>query len=244
MQSTISNLTLSLIIVFLIGDTKTFSALKNPDISDHGRKNVHDRFLIETRRMMDEQTEIIKQQVWENLRLVPGTTKDYTTTVTLSIANGNTIDATCNIMFPESSWELASLVIDDYKDVLKNTNTNIFAVINRLITDPNVLASEINITGLWRPFLGSHVHIAGRGMDIGNIRSSMGSGVIFNSNSFPIENDYGQAIRTSLTTNFPVINQYLSPWFMCSPATSCSVNQGGTALEKTHSNHLHLTLSP
>ena len=192
----------------------------------------------------DPQIEIVKQQIWENLRKVPGTERDYVSSVKLSIASGNVIDAECKLSFPKSSWEIASVLLDDYKDVLKKTNVGIFEVIYKLITDSKTLATDILINGLWRPWLGSHVHIEGRGMDIGSIRGSGGDGVIFEFNTSPNENSYGKKVREVLTTNFPRINQYLSPWYMCSPATSCTTNNGASALERIHRDHLHITLNP
>jgi len=189
------------------------------------------------------QIEIIKQQAWENLSKVAGTERDYTSTISLRIANGNIIDADCRLIFRKDSRAIASVVVNDYKEVLRNTSPKIFAVLYKLTTDPAVLANEINITGLWRPWLGSHVHIQGRGIDIGHIRSSMGSGAIFNFTTSGAENDFARNVRQSLTSNFPTVNQYLSPWFICNPSTNCKENTGQSALERTHRDHLHLTLS-
>ena len=119
--------------------------------------------LTKTVQQHDPQVEIIKQQIWENLSKVPGTERDYVSTVKLRIADGNIINADCKLLFPKSSWLIASILLDDYKDVLKKTTIKIFEVIYKLITDPNTIASEINFSGLWRPWLGSHVHIDGRG---------------------------------------------------------------------------------
>ena len=188
------------------------------------------------------QIEIIKQQAWENLTKVAGTERDYTTTISLRIANGNIIDADCKLIFRKDSWAIASVIVEDYKGVLRNTSPKIFAVFYKLITDPGILANEINVTGLWRPWLGSHVHIQGRGIDIGYIRSSMGSGAIFNFATSAAENSFARTVRQSLTSNFSAVNQYLSPWFMCNPSTNCTVNNGQTPLERTHRDHLHLTL--
>jgi|GEM_PF-4492836 len=189
------------------------------------------------------QIEIIKQQAWENLTKVAGTERDYTTTISLRIANGNIIDADCKLIFRKDSWTIASVIVDHYKDVLKNTSPKIFSVFYKLITDPGVLANEINVTGLWRPWLGSHVHIQGRGIDIGYIKSSMGSGAIFNFATSGVENSFARNVRQSLSSNFPIVNQYLSPWFICNPSANCVVNNGQTPLERTHRDHLHLTLA-
>ena len=200
--------------------------------------------LTKTVQQHDPQVEIIKQQIWENLSKVPGTERDYVSTVKLRIADGNIINADCKLLFPKSSWLIASILLDDYKDVLKTTTIKIFEVIYKLITDPNTIASEINFSGLWRPWLGSHVHIDGRGIDIAYIKASNGDGTIFNFNTSKEENSYGKKVRNCLTVNFLTVNQYLCPWFMCSPASKCVVNNGVTALEKIHRDHLHLTLSP
>jgi hypothetical protein len=197
----------------------------------------------DTSEYHNRQVAIIKQQIWENLNRVAGTKRDYTTNVRLRIANENEIDADCSLLFPASSWEIATPVVEDYKAVLRNTNTNFFEVVYKLITDSRVLASEIKFTGLWRPWGGSHIHPDGRGIDIGTIRSSMGSGVIFNSATSASENEFGRNVRTALTTNFPFINQYLSPWFICDPSSSCVVNNGQSRLERTHKDHLHITLN-
>ncbi len=190
------------------------------------------------------QIAMVQQQAWENLAKVPGTERDYSTTIRLRIANGNIIDADCQLIFKKDSWAIASIIVDEYKGVLKNTSTKIFAVFYKLITDPGIRASEINITGLWRPWLGSHVHIEGRGIDIGSIRSSMGSGVIFNFGTSGAENAFAKTVRQTMTTNFPVVTQYLSPWFICNPSSACSVNNGQTQVESKHRDHLHLTLRP
>jgi hypothetical protein len=189
------------------------------------------------------QIAIVQQQAWENLNKVPGTERDYTTTIRLRIANGNIMDGDCKLVFRKDSWAIASIIVNDYKGVLKNTSSKIFSVIYKLITDPEILANEIDVTGLWRPWLGSHVHIEGRGIDIGSIRSSLGSGAIFNLSTSHVENQFAKAVRQRLTTNFPIINQYLSPWFICNPPPSCGPNNGQTPLEKTHRDHLHLTLN-
>jgi hypothetical protein len=191
----------------------------------------------------NRQIAMVKQQIWENLEKVPGTERDFVTSVELKIANGNTVDAKCKILFPKSSWAIASIVVDDYKDVLKKTNDNIFAVLYNLISDPNIMANEIKVTGLWRPWLGSHVHLEGRGIDIGYVRGEHGSGTIFNYNSSTNENEYGKKIRKSLTANTSKYTQYLSPWFICNPSGNCVVNNGLSNLEKVHRDHLHITVS-
>lgn len=193
----------------------------------------------------NEEIEILKQKIWEGLEKVPGTNNDYVSNIKLRISEGNTIDADCKLMFPESAWELAATQLVKFQEVLQNTNIKIFEIIHRLITDPKILASEIRFTGLWRPFCGSDVHKKGRGIDIGDIRSSLGSGAIFNKNTSAAENDFAKAVRVALTTQKPVIiNQYFSPWIMCTPITKCTANKGQTVNEKTHLNHLHLTLNP
>jgi len=212
--------------------------------TDHSTRHIPPKLVVAVQNIaVDPQVEIIKQQVWENLRAVPLTDGDYESKIVLRIGNGNIVDADCKLIFPKSSWTIASLVLDDYKEVLKKTNINIFAVIYRLITDKNVLSNEIYFNGLWRPFGGSHIHPEGRGIDIGYIRTSKGSGCIFNAHDQPSENAFANNIRQSLTKNFPVINQYFSPWFMCSPLKDCKANTGQTPNEKTHLNHLHLTLN-
>ena len=110
----------------------------------------------------DPQVEMVKQQVWVNLTKVPGTKRDYESTVRLRISEGNIIDADCKLIFPESSWMIASIETNDYKEVLKKTDIRIFEVIYLLMTNPNTLASEMKFSGLWRPWLGSHVHQEGR----------------------------------------------------------------------------------
>ncbi len=190
------------------------------------------------------QIAIVQQQAWENLRKVPGSERDYSTTIRLRIENGNVIDADCQLVFKKESWAIASIIVDDYKSVLRNTSSKLFTIIYKLITDPVLLASEISVTGLWRPWLGSHVHIEGRGIDIGFIRSSLGSEVIFNIDTSSAENEFARTVREKLTTNFPIINQYLSPWFICNPPPTCTPNNGQTSLEKIHRDHLHLTLKP
>lgn len=192
---------------------------------------------------IDPQVAIVQQQIWENLTKVPGTQQDYETTVRLRIANGNIIDADCRIQFPASSWAIASVLLKDYKEVLKKTNVRIFEVLYRLIIDPTTLAADIKINGLWRPWIG-HTHPDGRGIDIGSIRASNGEGVIFDFSVSDTESNYAARIRTSLTTNFTSINQYLSPWFMCNPINTCKPNEGKTSLEIQHRNHLHVTLNP
>lgn len=193
----------------------------------------------------DAQVAVVRQLVWENLNRVPGTSKDFESVVRLRIANGNIIDRDCKLIFPESSWEIASLVLNDYKEVVKKTNLNIFEVIYRLMVDENIRATEIVFSGLWRPWRGSHAHLVGRGIDIRSIRGEAGSGVIFNLNTSGAENSFGKIVRESLTTNFPRINQYLCPWFICNPVgSSCTVNTGVSKVEKDHRDHLHLTLNP
>jgi hypothetical protein len=222
------------------------STLLNSNSTSLEIKNLSTKNLINIQKQnshYDQQIEIVKQQVWENLQKVPGTERDYTSEVTLKIANGNIIDADCKIFFPASSWVLASIFVKDYQEVLQNTSTNFFAVIYKLITDNKLLASEIYINGLWRPFGGSHVHPQGRGMDIGYIRSSTGDGVIFNTITQTKENAYGKLVRESFTIGSPVISQYLCPWFICNPSSDCKPNQGVTPLEKQHLNHLHLTIA-
>lgn len=191
----------------------------------------------------DVQIEIIKQMIWENLKRVPNTERDYESIVKLRIVDGNYIDADCKLIFPASSWEIASIVVDDYQAVLKQTNIKIFEVIYRMISEPTISATEICFSGLWRPWKGSHLHIEGRGIDIRSIRSKGGSGVVFNYNISKAENDYAQQVRKSLTTNFPSITQYLSPWMMCKTSSTCTQNMGVNPDEKTHRDHLHLTLS-
>lgn len=181
----------------------------------------------------------LQEQVWQNLVKVAGTQRDYRSSIQLRIANGDIIDANCILTFPQSSWDIASIIVDDYKDVLKNTNVKVFEVIYRLISDPNILATEIYFNGLWRPWGGSHVHPQGRGIDIGNIRGAHGSGVVYNTVTSAAENDFGKAIRESLTTGFPAITQYLSPWYKCNPPNPCAPNTGSD-----HRDHLHLTLRP
>src|SRR5438552_774397 len=63
----------------------------------------------------DEQVEILKQQVWENLKKIPGTENDYESNIKLRISNGNILDADCRLEFPASSWMIASILVDDYK---------------------------------------------------------------------------------------------------------------------------------
>ncbi len=185
---------------------------------------------------------MVQQQVWQNLTKVPGTQQDYITTVHLRIADGHILDADCRILFPASSWAIASILLDDYKAVLQKSSVKIFEVFYRLISDPTTLASEININGLWRPWPG-HVHKDGRGMDFASIRSSNGDGVIFDFSITKEETSYGKSVRTSLSS-LASLNQYLSPWFMCSPLNKCLVNEAKTPLEKQHRNHLHVTLNP
>jgi hypothetical protein len=231
-----------LFIVFL-SCNETRNTRNSVDHSLTNNQQIASTSILATNNFDSVQIEIIKQQAWENLTKVAGTERDYTTTIRLRIANGNVIDADCKLIFRKESWAIASVIVDDYKGVLRNTSPKIFAVFYKLITDPGILANEINVTGLWRPWHGSHVHIEGRGLDVGYIRSSMGSGAIFNFATSGAENNYARTVRQSLISDFPTVNQYLSPWFICNPPPSCSVNNGQTSLERIHRDHLHLTLS-
>lgn len=192
----------------------------------------------------DQQVLMLQQQVWTNLQKVPNTQNDYISFVKFRLADGNIIDADCKLIFPAMSWTFASIVVDDYKEVLKRTKIGIFEVIYKLITDDKILATEIYFNGLWRPWGGSHVHPDGRGIDIKYINQKNSNTVTFNRAVSTNENSYGKAIRQQLTTNFPTVTQYLSPWFMCQTLPTCTVNTGQSSLEKIHKDHLHLTLKP
>lgn len=198
-----------------------------------------------------DQINKFQQKIATSMIESPPGSGNFVSKITLSIGDGDIIDAQCTILFPKSSWDLASIVADptktklqQYQDVLNNTSSKIFAVFYLLIADPAVQATEINVNGLWRPFVGSEVHLQGRGIDIGYIRSLNGSGVIFNVDPEQTESAFGAIVRKSLTSSYPLINQYLCPWYMCDLPNDCTVNNGQTKNEKTHKNHLHLTLNP
>ncbi len=69
------------------------------------------------------------------------------------------IDADCKLLFPSFKvWDIASIIVDEYKEVLKRMDEKFFIVIYKMITDTDILASEIKFTGLWRPWGGEDIN--------------------------------------------------------------------------------------
>src|SRR5688572_2209089 len=133
---TLPFLAICLIIASCGNDTQTTATKEVDTLKSTADAGVTRELQSSDNSQYDRQVEIVKQMVWENLRKVPGTDRDYESEVKLRIGNGNLLDADVKLIFPKSSWLIASILVDDYKEVLKRTNTNVFAVIYKMISDP------------------------------------------------------------------------------------------------------------
>jgi len=157
----------------------------------------------------------------------------------------------CKLVFPADCWDFARIVGMSMSDTLDRGTVKSYTVIQRFVdflSSSNANISEINFSGLYRPFGGSTTspHIFGRGIDIRALRFSNGDGIVFNYTAAPHESALAAAVRTHFAPNIAPVTQYLSPWSMCGEGgvAACVPNTGATPLQRGHRDHLHITVSP
>ena len=148
------------------------------------------------------------------------------------------------IEFPPVSWQRARSFGETFYTMIGRVKPSVFEFLGKLCHNPCV--EYLEVSSLWRPPIGgSSPHNFGNGIDFGTIRVRKGNNIFLYRPTLGDPAPRGITKFRRLCWDTGMVWQYIGPWNLRGNNISRSwiANTGANNLQRTHMDHIHLTIA-